>query len=561
MEINEKVFANSKITRLSELKLRSGCTLAEYTKMLPFEDWESYYQKRHTVAPYNFDASVIGTSISADIEKWQKKGEFESTAAWKERVNERTRRQRIDSIKSDYTDEARYVNKVYTEEYNRLQIEYEAAYNKHYKDVVDKYYGYHTEQAKMKFLEQSISLNAPYDADNQSFLINTSSVGDILLPVPLSDAPSFKSDWNAICKGIRPVFVPDGDGVSLNKVIFYHNGKEYVYDSRTEAKYAVTDINYNFAPVEISDIDIEGIDIAVNNLPEMPAMQTIGKHAANDAISVKKVAPERKLVSAGSSNGKSDVDRNIPVAGRINERTFALVVANENYRREVSVPFAANDGIVFAQYLKKTLGLPDENIQLVVDGSLNDLKFGLNKLSKICGAFPGEASIIVYYAGHGVPDEDSKDAYLLPVDGYGSDMSTGLSLRELYALLGEMPSKHTTVFIDACFSGAVRSGDMMMSARGVRIKPAQPIVGGNMVVFSATMDDETAYPYYSENHGMFTFFLLKKLQDTKGDVTLGTLADYIITKVKQTSILKNDIIQTPTVTASPLAPDWQNVRL
>lgn len=308
------------------------------------------------------------------------------------------------------------------------------------------------------------------------------------------------------------------------------------------------------------------LDLANNTLvqPKEPDIKRISD-SATPAKSVnmenKPAASSKDSPRSYSHGSKSDIDNNIPEVSRPNDMTFALVIANENYRRESPVPFAANDGTVFAEYLKRTLGLPDDNIMLVVDASLNDIKFGLNKLSKICGAFSGEASAIVYYAGHGIPDEASKDAYLLPVDGYGTDPSTGYSLQELYAMLAAMPTKQTTVFLDACFSGSERNGNMMKSARGVKLKPKAPTVGGNMVVFSATMDDETAYPYNQENHGMFTFFLLKKLQDTKGDVTLGALADYIITKVKQTSIIKNDKIQTPTVTASPLAPDWQNVRL
>ena len=533
--------------------------MKDFASIYQFEDWDEYYQKRHKAKQYT--ANAIQSDITADIEEWQKKGEFESTVAWKKRVNETTRQHRIDSLKSVYTNHAQKDNKAYAEEYNRLHKEYEKAYKEHYDGLVNKYYTYKTKTAERQFAEQTIELNAPYDADNQSFLINTSATGDILLPVPLADAPSFKADWSTICKNIKPVFVPDGDDVALNKVIFTHKGKEYVYDSHTEAKYAVADISYNFSPVEISDIDLDGIDIAVNSIPELPEAQTIGKKAAADAISAKKVAPEKKSMAVGSGTGKSDIDRNIPAVARRNDRTFALIVANENYRRESAVPFAANDGKIFAEYLKKTLGLPEDNIQLVVDGSLNDIKFGLNKLSQICGAFPGEASVIVYYAGHGIPDEASKDAYLLPVDGYGTDTSTGYSLRDLYASLGSMPSKQTAVFLDACFSGSERRGNMMMSARGVKIKPTAPRVEGNMVVFSATMDDETAYPYEQENHGMFTYFLLKKLQESKGDVSLGELADFVITKVKQTSILKNDKIQTPTVTASPAAPNWKNSKL
>ena len=50
---------------------------------------------------------------------------------------------------------------------------------------------------------------------------------------------------------------------------------------------------------------------------------------------------------------------------------------------------------------------------------------------------------------------------------------------------------------------------------------------------------------------MFTFYLLKKLQETKGEVTLQELGDYIIKNVKQQSILLNGKSQTPCVMASP----------
>lgn len=564
-------FSSAKIIAFTEFKLSSAGSLDAFIASMPFETWEQYYAKHHKKSPYNGSLSDIEADISAQIDKWQKKGEFESTSAWQQRVNEKTHQQKIDSLKSVYTTRANEVNKAYADEYNRLQREYEELYKRHYKELTDEYYAYHAGKAKKEFAGQTFELSAPYDPDNQSFLINTSSMGDILLPIPVADAPSFKSNWNSIRTRIEPVYVPDGDGVVLNKVIFTNNGKEYVYDSHTEAKYAVIDINYNFSPVQISDIDLDGMSIAANSIPDLPETQTVGKKAA-DAISVRNVAPEKKSMSVGTGTSApavakaapapaSDIDRNIPAGSRTSDRTFALVLANENYRRESAVPYAANDGRVFAEYLKKTLGVPDDNIQLVLDGSLNDLKFGLNKLSQICGAFPGEASVIVYYAGHGIPDESSKDAYLLPVDGYGSDPSTGFSLADLYKRLSEMPARQTTVFLDACFSGSERSGNMLRSARGVKIKPKAPTIGGNMVVFSATMDDETAYPYDQENHGLFTYFLLKKLQETKGNVSLGELADFIITKVKQTSILKNDKIQTPTVTASPLAPGWQNAKL
>lgn len=258
----------------------------------------------------------------------------------------------------------------------------------------------------------------------------------------------------------------------------------------------------------------------------------------------------------------NSVDNNIPESSLKSEKTFTLIIANEEYKRVPPVPFAKNDGNIFAEYCKKTLGVPGKNVYLVEDATLGDIKYHINQMKKIADAFNGEARLIFYYAGHGIPDESQRTSYLLPVDGYGNDATSGYSLESLYAELASIPAKSTLVFMDACFSGAQRDGSMMVEARGVAIKPKEEIPTGKLVVFSAAQGDETAFPYTEKKHGMFTYFLLKKLQDTKGDTTLGELMDYVTTEVKQQSVLQNRKSQTPKVTASQSVADtWKNMKL
>lgn len=139
----------------------------------------------------------------------------------------------------------------------------------------------------------------------------------------------------------------------------------------------------------------------------------------------------------------------------------------------------------------------------------------------------------------------------MPSDGFGSDVKSAYSLNELYAQLGELLAKQVTVFMDACFSGAKRDGKMLTSARGVAIHAKSGTPKGNMVVFSAAQGDETAYQYNKKKHGMFTYFLLKKLQETKGEVTLEELGDYLKQQVQRTSMKENNKLQTPTMQVSP----------
>lgn len=260
-------------------------------------------------------------------------------------------------------------------------------------------------------------------------------------------------------------------------------------------------------------------------------------------------------------NPSSDVDINIPENAINNETTFAIIIANENYQEESKVEYALNDGETFKTYCQKTLGLPEDNIHYKKDATLNNILSEVDWLSQVAKAYNGEANLIVYYAGHGIPDETNGSAYLLPIDGKGTNLRTGYSLAELYKTLGELPSQRITVFMDACFSGTKRGEGMLASARGVAIKSKPEAPKGKMIVFSAAQGDETAYPYEDKQHGLFTYFLLKKLQETKGNITLGELGEYIKQQVSRKSIVTNGKSQTPSVSASTsVEQNWKTLK-
>lgn len=107
------------------------------------------------------------------------------------------------------------------------------------------------------------------------------------------------------------------------------------------------------------------------------------------------------------------VDYGIPVASCRQSNTYAIVIANENYKRVPNVPFAHNDGNIFRKYLISSFGIPEENIEYLEDASLNDIKYALANVAQRCTAFRDQVSVIVYYAGHGVPDDKTAEAFLL----------------------------------------------------------------------------------------------------------------------------------------------------
>ena len=256
------------------------------------------------------------------------------------------------------------------------------------------------------------------------------------------------------------------------------------------------------------------------------------------------------------------IDTDIPVTGIRQDNTFAVIIGNENYQSVAKVPYAANDAKIFAEYCKRTLGLPEENVTVYTDATYGKMLGALQRISNIADAYNGNISIIFYYAGHGIPDDASREAFILPIDADGTIKESCLSLSRLYSSLARLNARRVTAFLDACFSGAERGNGMLASARGVAIKPKQNTIDGNVVVFTAVTGDQTAFPYKPSEHGLFTYYLLKKLKESRGNVSLGELSDYITTNVKQRSIVVNNKLQTPVVIPSDrLSTTWRTLPL
>ena len=242
--------------------------------------------------------------------------------------------------------------------------------------------------------------------------------------------------------------------------------------------------------------------------------------------------------------------------------TFAVIFGNEKYLQAEDVPYAQNDAKAFAEYCQRVLNIPEKQISIYENATYGSMRTAIKRLKETVNAFQGDVDIVFYYAGHGFPDEESQNAYLLPSDADGTMPEVCYSLNQLYSELGSMNARKIIVFMDACFSGSKRSGGMLQSARGIAIKAKPSELKGNLVVFSAATGEQTAFPYHSEEHGLFTYYLLRKLQMDNGEMTLGALVEYVKNEVGKTSIIENKKTQTPTVTfSSELKDRWKDLKL
>ena len=438
--------------------------------------------------------------LDKTLEDWQRRGEFEPADVYVKRVNPDTRKKLI--VTTRMALEAEYIQ------------EYSHTYN--LDDLTIK----------------------PYDPDHQTFLIQTRQ-GDIYLKVPLADdeAKRFKDNWTGV-KVEMPQFKVNKNGqLLLEKALFTTPyGLSYVYDANEPLDYGKKQI----ARPEWNDDDLLA-DLSEKDMPF--------KKKANDNL------------DEPINVGESTVDVNIPKNKDQNEKTFALILANENYKNVESVPFALNDGKSFRRYCVDVLGVPEINITYRENATMNEIIDAVDRIKDAQNVYEG-MKLLVYYSGHGLPDASTNEAYLVPVDASARNISTCYKLSRFYQELTANNPESVCVFLDCCFSGAKKDGKIMdTAARGVIVTPRDETPTRNMVVFSACTGNETAYPYNNQKHGLFTYFLLKKLQEDKGKTTLKKLSEYVSSHVKDYSFRYNMKVQTPTTTSSLPPSEWGSWRL
>lgn len=340
-----------------------------------------------------------------------------------------------------------------------------------------------------------------------------------------------------------------------------------------EVRYTlITNNNYTLSKIVIPFVLTEKYGKYTDNGKSPATIPVDMQLTANKQVVVQgeqRAVPETRMVATAptAASFTSDVDKDIPVVTSKNQNKVALIIGNEDYSKaynaESNVDYAGNDAKIFAEYAKKVLGIQEKFVLLSVDATYMVMKSQVQRAIDIAKVIGPSAEIFFYYAGHGFPDQATKIPYLIPVDVSASNLTSAIKLADIYAQLGSSGAGRITVFLDACFSGGGR--DMgPVNARSVRMAPSteENMVTGNMVVFTASTGEQTAQALNRQQHGLFTYYLLKKLKETSGNITYGDLFEYILKNVQLDALTENNKPQVPVFLSSNLVDDkWRSWKI
>ena len=246
-----------------------------------------------------------------------------------------------------------------------------------------------------------------------------------------------------------------------------------------------------------------------------------------------------------------------------NPNAFAVVIGNKEYVNTKKVNFALNDAAEMKNYLVKVLGYKEGNIFYIENANKGTFEtyFGTkeNPEGKLFNNIkPGISDVFIYYAGHGAPGLKDNKGYFVPVDCDPQYVEQGgYSLDLFYNNLAKLNAKSLTVVTDACFSGA----DIFKNISPIVIKVTNPIgVAENCVILSSSSGSQVSSWFNEKQHGMFTYFFLKSLEDKaksdkNGDDKLSfqEIYEYVSDKTEGVPYYSRSIHgvdQTPTIQGS-----------
>ncbi|MCX6282186.1 MAG: caspase family protein [Bacteroidetes bacterium] len=237
-----------------------------------------------------------------------------------------------------------------------------------------------------------------------------------------------------------------------------------------------------------------------------------------------------------------DADREIPELNKERKNSYVLIISNDAYSPmqtarcfSDSMDFHSRDARVFREYAIRTLGIPSSNIQMITNAKSFEMRRELIKLASYSRGINGNADLIFYYAGYGLIDEKTMEPYILPVDIENDDPKFIIRITDIYKMLQEDASRRISILLEASFQFDALKPKPEKS-KSVKINLRYPNVPANVFFIAASSPGQKAWSDYQAGHGLFTMALLEKLKESKGNASLKEMSDYIIQKVRATSV-------------------------
>jgi tetratricopeptide (TPR) repeat protein len=195
----------------------------------------------------------------------------------------------------------------------------------------------------------------------------------------------------------------------------------------------------------------------------------------------------------------------VPVTNK-QSANYILLIASQNYD-DLSIPSLENpipDAIKLKLILKNNYNFQPDHISTLFNPIKSDIRKALLSLSE---NIQPEDNLIIFYAGHGIWVEKEKKGYWLLTEAKRNDSGTWLPNKEVLEMISSIPSRHTLLITDACFSGSV----FKTRSIGADAPAAVKEMNEKISRVAITSGNDTEVP----DESVFMKYLIKALSENK----------------------------------------------
>ncbi len=169
-----------------------------------------------------------------------------------------------------------------------------------------------------------------------------------------------------------------------------------------------------------------------------------------ETISIKAIGKYNEILDEVTFNVIKEEDKPIINSGKY----YALVITCQNYR-EKNIEKLENpiiDGTNIIEEITKNYQFDKKDIIFLKDATYDDIISSLDRINKIA---INNDNILIFFAGHGIYDNELEQGFWLPVDAKLENRSKWVSNTVVKDYLKGNKAQSILVISDACFSGAL----------------------------------------------------------------------------------------------------------
>ncbi len=227
------------------------------------------------------------------------------------------------------------------------------------------------------------------------------------------------------------------------------------------------------------------------------------------------LALRAKSKPAQASNARGvtlNSDTKAKVTSELEGHYFALVIGINNYQHLPKLTTAAPDAQALAALLHNQYGF---QTAVLVDATRDQITKALNDYRH---NLDENASLLIYYAGHGIYDKEADKAYWLPVDADRDDTSRWIMADEITTEVKVIPARHVLIISDSCYSGGMTREIAPAFTQQERERFLEKMVLGKSRTLMSSGALEPVSDGGGNGHSAFTGALLQALTATGDSV-------------------------------------------